>query len=163
MSRPYENQAIVDMPKPQDKKAVECLLGTVQYLSRFLPKLSDEAKSLRQLTENKIVFTWQQQKEEAFTCIKNLVISSPVLKYYNVKEEVTLQCDASDTGIWALLLQAGQQVAYTSIAMTKTEQEYVQTEMEYLAIVYACEKFDRYILRLSSPKRLQRMLLHLQK
>ena len=70
MSKPYENQAIVDMPKLQDENTFECLLGTVQYLSHFLPKLLDEAKSLRQMTENEIMFTWQQQKEEAFTHIK---------------------------------------------------------------------------------------------
>ena len=33
---PMKIKAIVDMPKPQDKKAVERLLGMVQYLSRFL-------------------------------------------------------------------------------------------------------------------------------
>ena len=65
-NRPYENQAIVDMPKPQDKKAVECLLGMVQYLSRFLPKLSDEAKLLRQLTENKIVFFLAAAERRSF-------------------------------------------------------------------------------------------------
>ena len=110
--------------------------------------------------------------------------SSPVLKYYNIKEEVTLQCDASETGIGAAFLQAGQPVAYISQALTKTEQQYTQIEKECMAIVYACEKFDQYILGqdvitvetdhkplipifkkplLSAPKRLQRMLLRLQK
>ena len=81
--RPYENQSndyIVDMLQPQDKKAVEYLLGTVQYLSRFLPTLSDVAKPLRQLTENEIVFAWQRQQKEAFTHIKNPITSSTVLK-----------------------------------------------------------------------------------
>ena len=181
---PMKIKAIVEMLRPQDKKAVKRLLGTVQYLSRFLPKLSDVAKPLRQLTEKEVVFTWQQQQEEAFTHIKNLVTSSPVLKYYNVKEDVTLQCDASETGIGAALLQASQPVAYTSRALTKTEQQYAQIEKECMAIVYACEKYDQYILGrdvirveadhkplipifkkplLSAPKRLQRMLLRLQK
>ena len=181
---PMKVKAIVEMPRPNNKKVVERLLGTVQYLSRFLPKLSDVAKPLRQLTEKEVVFTWQQQQEHAFTLIKDLVTSSPVLKYYNIKEEVTLQCDASETGIGAALLQAGQPVAYTSRALTKTEQQYAQIEKECLAIVYACDKFDQYILGrdvitietdhkplipifkkplLSAPKRLQRMLLRLQK
>ena len=38
---------------------------------------------------------------------------SPVLKYYNIKEERTLQCDASVTGIGAVLLLEGQPIAYT--------------------------------------------------
>ena len=84
------------------------------------------AKPLQQLTKKEVVFMWQQQQEEAFTHIKNLVTSSSVLKYYNVKEEVTLQCDASETGIGAVLLQAGQPVAYTLQVLTKTEQQYAQ-------------------------------------
>ena len=143
---PMKVKAIVEMPRPNNKKAVERLLGTVQYLSQSLPKLSDVAKPLRQLTEKEVVFTWQQQQEHAFTLIKDLVTSSPVLKYYNIKEEVTLQCDASETGIGAALLQAGQPVTYTSRALTKTEQQYAQIEKECLAIVYACDKFDQYIL-----------------
>ena len=143
---PMKVKAIAEMPRPNNKKAVERLLGTVQYLSRFLPKLSDVAKPLRQLTEKEVVFTWQQQQEHAFTLIKDLVTSSPVLKYYNIKEEVTLQCDASETGIGAALLQAGQPVAYTSRALTNTEQQYTQIEKECMAIVYASEKFNQYIL-----------------
>ena len=96
---PMKIKAVIDMPKPQDKKGVERLLGTVQYLSRFLPKLSDVAKPLRQLTEKEVVFTWQQQQEEALNTIKHLLTSSPVLKYYNVDEDVTLQCGASDKGL----------------------------------------------------------------
>ena len=30
--------------------------------------------------------------------------------------------------------------------MTETEKRYAQIEKEYLAIVYACEKFNQYIL-----------------
>ena len=60
---PEKIKAIAEMPKPQDKKAVERLLGTVQYLSRFLPKLSEVAKPLCQLTQKEVLFTWQQSQE----------------------------------------------------------------------------------------------------
>ena len=118
---PEKIRAIAEMPKPQDKKAVERLLGTVQYLSRFLPKLSEVAKPLRQLTEKEVVFAWQQAQEEAFAHIQQLVTSTPVLKFY---DEVTLQCDASDCGLGAALLQSGQPVAYASRALSLTEQSY---------------------------------------
>ena len=45
---PMKVKAVTSMPRPQDKKAVERLLGSVQYLSRFLPKLAEVAKPLRQ-------------------------------------------------------------------------------------------------------------------
>ena len=106
-----------------------------------------------------------------------------MLRYYDVSEEVTIECDASDTGLGAILTQDGQPVVFASRALSDTETRYAQIEKELLAIVWATSKFDQYILGRetitiksnheplkavfskpihSSPKRLQRMLLALQ-
>ena len=63
---------------------------------------------------------------------------------YNVQEEVTLQCDASQAGLGAALMQKGQPVAYASRALTPTETRYAQIEKELLAIVFGCEHFKAY-------------------
>ena len=105
-----------------------------------------------------------------------------MLRYYNLKEDVTIQCDASQLGLGAASLQCGQPVEYASRALTDTEVNYAQIQKELLAIVFACETFDAYIygrdcVRLQTdheplesifqkelctvPKRLQRMLLRL--
>ena len=51
-----------------------------------------------------------------------------MLRYYNVKEAVSLQCDASQSGLGAALLQGGQPVAYASCALTSAESQYAQVE-----------------------------------
>ena len=43
-----------------------------------------------------------------------MITKAPVLKFYNVKEEATIQCDASEKGLGAVLLQRGQPVAFVS-------------------------------------------------
>ena len=68
-----------------------------------------------------------------------------MLHYYNLKEAVTLQCDASQSGLGATLMQNGQPVAYASRALTPAKTNYAQIEKELLAIVYACDHFDAYI------------------
>ena len=44
---PEKTRAIADMPVPTDKAAVHRLLGMVQYLGKFLPRLSDLTKPLQ--------------------------------------------------------------------------------------------------------------------
>ena len=95
----------------------------------------------------------------------------------------TLQCDASMHGLRACLMQDGHPVAYASRSLTPTEVQYAQIEKELLAIVFTMEKFETYLYGrkvlvesdhkplaaifkkslLNAPKRLQRMLLRLQR
>lgn len=70
---------------------------------------------------------------------------SYILKYYNIQEEVTLQCDASQSGLGAAMMQNGQPVAYALQALTLMETRYAQIEKELLAVVFACDHFDAYI------------------
>ena len=107
-----------------------------------------------------------------------------MLKYYDVQEPVVVQCDASERGSGAALLQNGQPVAFASRSLSQTERKYAQIEEECLAIVFSCERFSQYLtgrkkitvetdhkplrsifrkIILSAPCRLRRMLLRLQR
>ena len=76
---PDKVTAIKNMPKPTAKSEVLTLLGFVNYLSKFLPKLSDVSAPLRELTTDQSKFTWAKQHDEAFATIQCLVIQHPVL------------------------------------------------------------------------------------
>ena len=109
--------------------------------------------------------------------------TAPTLKYFNETKEVIVQTAASSTGLGAVILQEGQPVAYTSRALTKTETNYSQIEKELLAVLFSLEHFDHYVYGrkvtvhsdhkpleiiankpiLTAPKRLQRMLLRMQR
>ena len=91
---PNKVNIIVNIPRPVDKKGVERLLSCVTYLSRFLPKLSDVVSLLRLLTERDVTFAWLTDQEQAFNTVKQMITTAPVLRYYDVTEEVTVQSDA---------------------------------------------------------------------
>ena len=181
---PAKVRTITEMPQPTDVAAVQRLLGMAQYLSKFLPHLSDITKPLRDLTQKDTEWMWGQPQQAALDSLKKVVVSTPVLRYYNLEEEATIKCDASQSGLGAALLQNGQPVAYASRALTPTETRYAQIEKELLAFVFACDRFEAYIYGRklvhvetdhqpletivqkplnTAPKRLQRMLLQLQK
>ena len=181
---PAKVQAIKEMPMPKNIAAVQRLLGLAQYLRKFLPHLSDIMKPLRDLTQKEVDWVWDHPQQEAMDKLKQAVMSTPVLQYYNIQEEVTLQCDVLQSGLGAAMMQNGQPVAYASRALTSGETRCAQIEKELLAVVFACDHFDAYIYGRSrinietdhkplesivlkplndAPKRLQRMLLQLQK
>ena len=92
---PAKVRAIKEMPPPEDIAGIQCLLGLAQYLSKFLPHLSDMTKPLRELTQKDVEWTWDQPQKQALDNLKRAVTNTPVLRYYNLDEEVTIQCDAS--------------------------------------------------------------------
>ena len=53
-----------------------------------------------------------------------------------------MQCDASEYGLDASLLQRGRPVAHASRALTDPETEYAQIEKELLAVLFSMTKFD---------------------
>ena len=142
---PTNVDAITRMPPPTDVAGVQRLLGMAQYLAKFLPHLTDVTKPLRELTHKDVEWVWDKPQEDAFQKLQKAIMNTPVLRYYNLKEEATLQCNASQSGLGAALMQNGQPVAYASRAMTEAETQYAQIEKELLAIVFACDRFDIYI------------------
>jgi len=171
------------MPTPSNVKSLQQLLGMVQYLAKFLPQLSTVTEPLRQLVHKSTDWQWSAEHDNAVRTIKDLICRAPVLRYFDPALELTLQCDASESGLGYALLQQGQPVAFGARGMTQTERKYAQIEKEMLAIVCGCEKFDQYIYGHSvtietdhkplvsisqklihhAPKRLQRMLLRMQR
>ena len=142
---PEKIRAILEMPTPTDVPSLQRFLGMVNYVSKFVPKLSDHTELLLTLTVKGADWKWLPEHEKAFENLKSLLTSPPVLRYYDVHLPVVLQCDGSDTGLGAVLLHEGLPVMYSSRALTATERNYAQIEKELLAIVFAAEKFDKYI------------------
>ena len=112
------------MPTPSDKKALQRLLGMITYLANFLPNLSDVTEPLRRLLDKDVQWHWHcnDTYEKSWKQGKQLITREPVLKYFDPSKEVTLQCDASESGLGAVVLQEGQPVAFTSRALTSTKE-----------------------------------------
>ena len=138
-------KAIVAMPTPSDKKALQRLLGMITYLAKFLPNLSDVTEPLRRLLDKDVQWHWNDTHEKSWKQVKQLITREPVLKYFDPNKEVTLECDASESGLGAVLLQEVQPIAFSSRALTSTERNYAQIEKELLSIVHGYTRFDQYV------------------
>ena len=84
------------------------------------------------------------EQQQAFEIVKKFVTESPVLSYYNPEQELQVQCDASQHGLGAALLQQGKSIACASRTLIETKRRYAQIEKEMLAIVFSLEKFHHH-------------------
>ena len=95
------------MSKPQDVEGVQRFNG-VNYLAKFLPKLSEVMESTRHLTRKDTSWNWSSEQDKAFANVQRLVTEAPVLCYYDPSQNLTIQCDASQSGLGAAILQNGR-------------------------------------------------------
>ena len=143
---PEKVKAMKDMPPPETKEDVRRFLGSIQYLAKFLPMLAYVETPLRELTRKEVIFHWDKPQADAFQKLKDMCCKAPVLAYYDVNKEVTIQCDASKEAVGAVLLQEGRPVAYASRKLRESEINWAPIEKEMLAIVFSTQKFREYIL-----------------
>ena len=96
------------MERPSDVAAVRRLVGLVNYLSKFLNKLSELCEPLRRLTHKGVEWSWSIEQEKAFESVKQAVTTAPVVRYFYSSEPVEGKGDASANGIGFVLMQNGQ-------------------------------------------------------
>jgi hypothetical protein len=135
------------MTSPQNRKELESQVGMFTYLAQFSPHLSEKTAILGELVKKDTYWNCCPEHEAALTEMKNIrtQVPGPVLKFYDTDKHVTVQVNASQSGLGAVLLQDGKPVAYASKALTPSQQAYAQIEKEALALVFGCEKFHHYL------------------
>ena len=87
------------------------------------------------LTRKEQDWVWGVEQDKSFNDVKDLVTQAPVLTYFDVIKPLTLQCDSSEKGLGAALMQDGRPVVYASRALRDDETIYSQIEKDMLAIV----------------------------
>lgn len=147
---PERVEAIVNYERPQSLRALRRFLGMCNYYRRFIPQFSEITVPLTNLLKNKPrSVKWNDEAEKSFFRIKESLISAPILCNPDYNHPFTLQTDASDTAIAAVLTQVldGHErvIAYFSQKLSTQQQRYHAAEKEGLAVLKAIEKFRGYI------------------
>lgn len=111
---PVYVEAILKMEPPSNKKDLLRLMGMINYLTKYIPSLSELLKPLRELLKNNIPWSWTQDHNNALETIKHVITKIPNLKIFNPLIPIEIQSDASQNGIGGCLLQNEQPVAFCS-------------------------------------------------
>ena len=96
-------ESIRNMPRPKTSKEVKQFLGLTGYYRKFVPRFSDIARSLTNLTRHDAEFVWSEKCDKAFKHLKELLMQHPILRYPDPGQPYMLFTDASGIG-WAGVL-----------------------------------------------------------
>ncbi|GFO07569.1 nectin-3 isoform b [Plakobranchus ocellatus] len=152
--KPDENKTekVRNLKVPTTKKEVRSVLGLLNYYRRFVHNFSTIAQPLTELTKksspNKIV--WTPECQESWDAIKKCLTSEPILKVPDPSKPFVVQTDASNKAIAGTLLQQHEGTLhpcfYASRILKDRERNYAIIELEMLAIIFALDKFSKYML-----------------
>ena len=184
---PKKVKAIKKMQALSTRQELNSFLDMINYLSQFIPSMSNLTSNLRKLLKKDVLFEWTDNHEKEFQKLKSKVSSDACLQYFDTTKPVTWQVDASKVGLVGVLIKKDIQcrsrpVASASKSLTPAETRYADIECEMLAVVFGCMRFYHYLYGTEficqsdhkpledihlkhlgdAPPRLQRLLLKIQ-
>lgn len=128
---------------PTNKAEVRSLLGSLQFIARFIPNFSEITRPLVELTRKDAQFLWQGKHSEVVETIKRCITEAkpqPLLprntrktiNLYIMPQSVEVVCtDAS-----------GNLIERASRSLAESEQNYTLVEKNLLALILAYNKFE---------------------
>lgn len=114
---PTKVQVVKDWPIPTNVKQVRGFLGLTGYYRKFIKNYGIISRSLTDLLKKNIVFVWTPTNQEAFQQLQTALITAPVLALPDFNKPFTVETDASNVSIGAVLMQQGHPIAYLSKAL----------------------------------------------
>ena len=131
---PDKVQKVRDWPQPRTGKEVSSFLGLCSYFRKYVKNFATIAALLFRLTTKDVRFQWSREADDSFVELKRVLCEAPVVAFPRFVEGgvFTLDCDASDKGIGAVLLQeqdgVERVIAYGSHALSKSQKNYSTTK-----------------------------------
>ena len=149
-TQPEKVRPILDAPAPTNVAQLQSFLGMINYYSRFIPNCSTVNAPLYRMLSNDVPWAWTDNEARAFETAKRVIGSVGVLVHYDPTRPLTVNCDASQYGIGAVLAHKSedgtdQPIAFSSRSLSSAEKNYSQLDKEALAMVFGVCKFHQYL------------------
>lgn len=141
--------AIREWPIPTTVKELRSFLGLANFYRRFIHHFSHITAPMTELLRKNVPYVWGPAQQQAFITIKEKLTTAPLLIIPNPLLPFTVNTDASDFALGAVLMQDQghglQPVAFESRKLNPAERNYPVHDREMLAIIHALRVWRHYL------------------
>ena len=139
---PSKIKAILDMSPPKSEKEIRGFLGWLQYISRFIAKLTSTYEPIFKLLWKNEPHTWNKECQKAFETIKKYLLNPPILIPPEPRKPLLLYLLIIEDVMGSILAQEDdgknkRGVYYLSKRLHNYETRYTTIEKSCFALVWA--------------------------
>ena len=123
-------------------KELQSFLGTINYMSRFISRLSKLREPLQQLVKKNTEFVSMDHHTKAFNPIKDTISTDILVHFFYPTKPIFIDSDAHLQGIGSILLQSESNshpdgleipldlrpIAFVNKSLSETEKHYSNIE-----------------------------------
>ncbi|XP_049410598.1 uncharacterized protein LOC125873788 [Solanum stenotomum] len=143
-------EVIEKLAPPISVKGIRSFLGHTDFYRWFIKDFSKIAHPLCKLLEKEVKVHFDDACMLAFKCLKEILISTPVIISPDWSEPFEVMCDTRGMALGVVLGRKCNKLFHPIDCASKTlnaaQSNYIVIEQELLAVVYAFEKFRAYFL-----------------
>jgi hypothetical protein len=125
-------------------RALRGFLGLTGYYRKFIANYGSIARPLTALLKRE-AFRWSPEAETAFQCLKQALITAPVLQLPDFSKQFVIECDASGSGFGAVLHQGDGPIAFFSRLVAAHQVKLPAYERELIGLVKVVRHWRPYI------------------
>lgn len=143
-------EVIEKLPPPISMEGIRSFLGYARFYRTFIKDFSKIAHPFCKFLEKKAKFEFDEACLKVFECFEETLVVAPIIITPDWSKPFEVMCDASGVALDAVLGQKRNKIFrsiyYARKELNEVHKNYTMTEQELLAVVYAAEKFQAYLL-----------------
>ncbi|KAG9453486.1 hypothetical protein H6P81_006390 [Aristolochia fimbriata] len=143
--------AIQKMPEPRNVSELKIFQGHLAYIRRFISNLAGKCQPFSRLLKKNTSSEWDESCRNAFNNLKAYLTKPPVLVAPIIDRPLLLYIAAQEKSVGALLAQCDENnkersLYYLSRTLVGAELNYSPIEKTCLALIFAVQKLQHYLL-----------------
>jgi hypothetical protein len=119
-------------------------VGLTGYYRKFIARYGDIARPLTTLLKRD-TFRWSPETDVAFQCLKQALMTAPILQLLDFNKQFVIECDASGSGFGAVLHQGDKPIAFFSCPVTSHHAKLPAYERELIGLIKAVRHWRPYV------------------